>query len=118
MLFLDITEKIDLTGLGLDLENLSVDEELGVSGEITAMNIQQTEYRFCPMCSKDKEGFQTDANLLAYQTPASRAPSITLLQKYLLEIPSKILVDDLSVHIKNCLATSSKIYNSFISTRA
>ena len=80
MLFLDITEKIDLTGLGLDLENLSVDEELGVSGEITAMNIQQTEYRFCPMCSKDKEGFQTDANLLAYQTSTSRAPSITLFQ--------------------------------------
>ena len=80
MLFLDITEKIDLTGLGLDLENLSVDEELGVSGEITAMNIQKTEYRFCPMCSKDKEGFQTDANLLAYQTPTSRALSITLFQ--------------------------------------
>lgn len=79
MLFLDITEKIDLTGLGLDLENLSAEEE-GVSGEIKAMNIQQTEYRFCLMCSNDKEGFQTEANVSAYPTPTSRAPSITLLQ--------------------------------------
>ena len=80
--FLEIIEQIDLTKLDLNLEDLSDDGGHIPSGNLTVLNIRQNNYRFCPMCSKDK-------------IPANELPE----------------------HVKKCLATSSKIYNSFISMK-
>ena len=54
--FVDIIEQIDLTKLDLNLENLSCTGEFGlvVSGNISGTDIEENNYRFCPMCSKDK----------------------------------------------------------------
>jgi len=78
----EIIEQIDLTKLDLNLEDLSDDGGHIPSGNLTVLNIRQNNYRFCPMCSKDK-------------IPANELPE----------------------HVKKCLATSSKIYNSFISMK-